>query len=216
MINSTLDEFAKLDGEPSMISEIRPEKSRSSENTSSFTAKKFSYHFGIDYINFSQISVNENMCFISEDIEMGDLKEDEYIQLTSEFDTGENGSIEFYILDGSEPKPILPIGTETVINEKIFFGLRTRFSIDTDNEVIIKKNGSPIDITLEQAINSNEDGYTVSYTPIDAHNIRVNNYTVRVKAILRTYNKNSEAPHIKNIAIRKYGRSSLWTSDTIN
>lgn len=198
------------------ITEIRAEKNDSLKATSEFRAKKFSYHFGIDTLNFSQISVNENMCFISEDIEMGDLKEDEYIQLTSEFDTGENGSIEYYIIDGSEPKPILPANTEVVIDEKIFFGLRTRFSIDTDSEVIIKKNGAPIDITLEQAINSNEDGYTVSYTPIDAHNIRVKNYIVKVKAILRTYNKNSEAPHIKNIAIRKYGRSSLWKSDTIN
>ena len=132
------------------------------------------------------------------------------IQLTSEYNTGQDGSIEFYILDGSEPKPILPIGTNTVINEKIFFGLRPRFSIDPDEDIVIKKNGSIVDTSIEQAIDSNEDGYTVSYVPLDAHNLRVKNYSVRIKAILRTYNKNSEAPHIKNIAIRKYGRSALW------
>lgn len=181
-----------------------------SNSTSKFTEKKYTYHFGIDSIELSEIHVEDNMCFISEDIEIGELAEDEYIQLVSSYDTGDNGSVEFYILDGSEPKPILPIDTSVVINEKVFFGLRPRFAIDTDHDVVIKKDGSTVDTSLDQAIDSNKDGYTVSYTPLDAHDLTIKNHSIRVKAILRTYDKNAEAPYIKNIAIKKYGRSTAW------
>ena len=44
----------------------------------------------------------------------------------------------------------------------------------------------------------------------------VKNDVVKVKAILRTYNKNTEAPSIKRLAIKKYGRNSLWKDSTIN
>lgn len=179
------------------------------------SSDKYSYHFGIDSINFSNIKVEENMCFISEDIEIGQLEEDEYIQLISDYNTGENGSIEFYVLDGSEPKSILPIGTNVVLDEKIFFGLRTRFSIDEDEPITIKKNNIVVDVTLDQAINSNEDGYTVSYTPIDAHDLTIKNDVVKLKVIIRTYSKNVDAPFVKRIAIKKYGRNSLWKDNII-
>ena len=207
---STLNTDAKA---PTPPSSPKPDTENS---TDTIVSKKYSYHFGIDSINFSQVRIEQNMCFISENIEVGYLQEDEYIQLTSEFNTGENGSIEFYILDGLEAKSILPIGTEVVLNEKIFFGLRPRFSINNNEPITIKKNGVVVDVSLEQAINSNEDGYTVSYSPLDAHDLIVKNDVVKVKAILRTYNKNTEAPSIKRLAIKKYGRNSLWKDSTIN
>lgn len=174
---------------------------------------KFSYHFGIDEIYFDEVILDNNMCFISEDIDIGSLDKDEYIQLSATYDSGDNGSIEFYILDGSEARPIMPIEDSIVINEKIFYGLIPRFSIDESEEMIIKKNGSVMDISLNNAIKSNEDGLTITYTPLDAYNLTVNNYTIQVKAILRTYDKTVKAPSIKNISIRKYGRSLLWSTD---
>lgn len=180
------------------------------------TAKKYAYHFGIDYVKVSQIKLEHNMCFISEDIEIGYLNEGEYIQLMADYNSGEQGSVEFYILDGSDPKAILPIGTETVLDEKIFFGLRSRFSVDNDEPIAVKKNNVVVDVDLNQAIASNEDGYTVSYTPIDAHDLIVKNNTIKIKVILRTYNKNAEAPYIKRLAIKKYGRNSLWNDNIIN
>lgn len=174
---------------------------------------KFSYHFGIDEIYFDEVILDNNMCFISEDIDIGSLDKDEYIQLSATYDSGDNGSIEFYILDGSEARPIMPIEDSIVINEKIFYGLIPRFSIDESEEMIIKKNGSVMDISLNNAIKSNEDGLTITYTPLDAYNLIVNNYTIQVKAILRTYDKTVKAPSIKNISIRKYGRSLLWSTD---
>lgn len=169
------------------------------------TLKKYSYNFGVDSFLFGRAKLNDTMCFISEEIEIENPKDNEYIQLISNYNTGADGSIEFYIIDGATEKPILPIDINTVINEKIFFGLRPRFSIDTDNEVLIKKHGMLVDISLDQAVNSNEDGYTVTYTPIDAHNLYIKNSTIKIKAILRTYDNTQEAPFIKNIAIKKYG-----------
>lgn len=174
------------------------------------TIKKYSYNFGIDSFSFGRAKLNDTMCFISEDIEIENLKENEYIQLIANYNTGGNGSIEFYIIDGANEKPILPIDTNTVINEKIFFGLRTRFSIDPDEDVLIKKHGMLVDISLDQAINSNEDGYTVTYTPMDAHNLYIKNSTIRVKAIIRTYDNTEEAPFIKNMAIKKYGGNLVY------
>lgn len=169
------------------------------------TVKKYSYSFGIDSFLFGRAKLHNDMCFISEDIEIENLKENEYIQLISNYNTGGNGSIEFYILDGANEKPILPIDTNTIIDEKIFFGLRTRFSVDTDKEILVKKNGMLVDISLDQAINSNEDGYTVSYTPLDAHNVNIKNNIIQIKAIIRTYDNTQEAPFIKSIAVKKYG-----------
>ena len=86
------------------------------------------------------------MCYISDEIDLGELDKDTYIQLSSNYDTGINGSIEFYIEDSLNSKAILPIEEVEVKNEKIFLGLMTRFAIDTDKEISIYKNGIKIDI----------------------------------------------------------------------
>jgi hypothetical protein len=169
------------------------------------TVNEYSYNFGIDSVVFSHATTNSDMCFVSDKISIGTLDDDGYIQLSSEYNTGGNGSVEFYILDGSEVKPILPIETEIVIDEKIFYGLNTRFSIDEDNKVTIKKNGIPLDITLSQAINTNDSGYTITYTPLNPYKIELNNATIRIKVILRTYDTNLEAPFVKSMSINKYG-----------
>lgn len=199
---------------PASLLNVRPDAR--DNDTSSISSKKYSYHFGIDSINLSNLRIEPNVCFVSEDIEVGILQDDEYIELVADYDTGESGSVEFYILDGSDSKDILPIDTKTVLDEKIFFGLRTRFSINNDEPITVKKNGVIVDIPLEQATRSNEEGYTVSYTPIDAHSLNLNNSTIKIKAILRTYNKNAKAPFIKRIGIKKYGRSFLWKDNIIN
>lgn len=191
-------------------------KSRSGDNELTYTEKKYFYQFGIDSVSFSQVTIHENMCFVSPTIEVGTLGDDEYLQLTADYSTGENGSVEFYLIDGVDQIPILPITSPQVINEKIFYGLRSRFSVDTEESVIIKKNGVKVDITMEQAVDSNDAGYTATYYPLDAYNKKTSNEEIKVKAILRTYDVNGDAPVVKNIAIRKYGRSSVWKSDTIN
>lgn len=166
---------------------------------------KYSYFFGLDSIEFTKQSINENMCFISKDINIGFLKENEYIEISSIYNEGYDGSIEFYIIDGSDIKPILPVETDKVYNEKVFNGLKPRFIIDELEEVIIKENGYIVDKSIEQAINNIDGKYTITYMPIDPYSIKTNNENIKIKVIIRSYNLNQQLPYIKNITIRKYG-----------
>lgn len=193
--------------------DVNSNESANTEQENKYTSKKYSYHFGIDDIKFSQININETMFFISDEIEIGTLSKSEYIQLASEYSEGDYGSVEFYILDGPNETPILPCNTKSVMDEKVFYGYNTRFTIDEDNDIIVKKDGAIADVTFEKAKESNDKNYTVSYTPIDAHNIRPTSDIIKVKAILRTYDKDAAAPYIKSIAIKKYGGTLLWDSE---
>ena len=164
--------------------------------------KKYIYNFGIDSINFSNVNINNDTCFISNEINLE--YNNCYIQLLAEYDEGDNGSIEFYIIDGSEEKAILPLNQEKVFNEKIFSNLKTRFTIDESQKIIIKKDGVLINTNFEQAQKLNESNLTISYTPINAHNIKIKNKNIRVKIIMRTYDNKTCIPYVKKINIRKY------------
>lgn len=171
----------------------------------------YEYIFGIDSILIGETNVNRDACFVSEEIEIGYLNDKEYIQLESSYYCDGRSSIEFYILDGSEIKPILPIKDETVKNEKIFNGLKTRFSINPDNKITIKKNGIVVDVDLDDAINSQSGDYTIDYTPINSHSItRINNKTIKVKVVLRMYDDDCIAPYVSSILIKKFGGNLLW------
>ena len=82
----------------------------------------YSYEFGIKQINLGYSELNKSMCYISDEIDLGELDKDTYIQLSSNYDTGINGSIEFYIEDSLNSKAILPIEeVENYINQRIQF-----------------------------------------------------------------------------------------------
>ena len=166
------------------------------------TIKKYIYNFGIDSINFSNMNIDNNTCFISNEINLE--YNNDFIQLLAEYDEGDNGSIEFYIIDGSEEKAILPLNQEKVFNEKIFSNLKTRFAIDESEKIIIKKDGVLLNTNFEQAQKLNESNLTISYTPINAHNIKIKNKNIRIKAIIRTYDNKTCIPYVKKISIRKY------------
>ena len=172
----------------------------------------YSYEFGIKQINLGYSELNKSMCYISDEIDLGELDKDTYIQLSSNYDTGINGSIEFYIEDSLNSKAILPIEEVEVKNEKIFLGLMTRFAIDTDKEISIYKNGIKIDIDLDDAINAKDGEYVISYTPINPYNVKVNNSKIRVKTILRTYEETCNTPYINSITIKKYKGVNIYAN----
>lgn len=180
------------------------------------TYKKYTYNFGIDSIIFSKSKLEQNQCFITDEVKLENQNKKKYIQLDAEFSCDTDSSIEFYIIDGSVEKSILPINTSRIIDEKIFYGLRPRFSIDSDEEIVIKKNGTIVDVTLDHAINTNEDGYTVSYTPLNAYNLSLNNDNIKLKIIMRIYNTDATMPIIKKMSIRQFGGDSTWSNNIIN
>ena len=171
--------------------------------------KHYYYLFGLDKISVEYVDIEDTSCFVSKDIKIDKLKDDEYISLVSDYSCVE-GSIEFYIMDGTNEIPILPETQKRVEHEKIFYKTPTMFAIDDMSSVKVYKNRIPSTSNINEAINNTNEDYTVSYTPKNATIIEnLLNDTIKVKAIIRTYNKNY-IPHIKSIKIKKYGRSSLW------
>jgi hypothetical protein len=144
---------------------------------------------------------------------LGEITQDGYIQLETEFFNENNSAVEFYILDGSKEVPILPVNQSFVSNEKIFFGLTTRFAVDTSKSYEIKRNGMIIDITLDKAMQSTDALYTISYTPVLSFNYKPINNSVKIKAVLRVYDKDANSPYVTKMKIRKFGGGTLLKQD---
>lgn len=176
--------------------------------------KKYYYYlFGLDKIEIMYVTKSNKSCFISKEIKIDKLKNNEYISLDSTYSC-EEGSVEFYIIDGTNEIPILPENRTEVIHEKVFYKTPTRFVIDNINSIKVYKNGIPAKISLNEAISDPEENYTVSYIPKDSSAIEnLINDKIKIKAIIRTYNEDY-IPFIKSIQIKKYGGGALWIDNT--
>lgn len=171
--------------------------------------KYYYYVLGLDNIAIQFCEVASKSCFISKDIKLEPLKDNEYLTLEAEYSC-ENGNIEFYVLDGTNEIPIIPEIESNIIQEQIFYKVPTRFTIDNIDSIKIYKDSIPTKITLNEAINSSNNNYTVSYKPKDATSIyNIKNNSIKVKAIIRCYDKNY-IPYIKSIKLKKYGGDALW------
>jgi hypothetical protein len=169
---------------------------------------KFSYFFGIDELNFKRRELNEVCCHITKNILIGNSEE---LELDVSYSAKEHASVEFYIVDDQKEYPILPIGDDMVKNEKIFFKMPLRFKMDTNKPFTIKKDGEVVNISVEEAMNANDGLYTIDYHPIDGHSHVPTNNVVRLKTILRLYDKDAEPPYVKSAALRGYGGEALWS-----
>lgn len=171
--------------------------------------KYYYYLFGLDKISIQYTEPETKSCFISKEIKVDNLKSNEYLSLAADYNC-EAGNIEFYIVDGTNEIPILPEGESEVIQEQVFYKIASRFTVDDISTIKIYKNGILSKTSLNEAINSTDEGYTVSYVPKDASSVTgLLNDTIKVKAIIRNYNPNY-IPFIKSIQIKKYGGGSLW------
>lgn len=168
---------------------------------------RFSYFFGIDNVEFKSLSVNKVCGKITNEIEIGNA---ETIQLEAKYSVSKDASVEFYIIDGDKEVPILPINDSIARNEKIFFGLPLRFEMDKTKPYQIKKDGEVVSMTPEAAINANDGEYTITYTPVNAHNYQPTNSKIKIKTILRLYNETSDPPFIRYAVIRAFGGDALW------
>ena len=160
------------------------------------------------------IDIYDECGFISEDINIGDLKNN-YITLNTS-ESLDNGNIEYYILDGNKAIPILPENKTFISDEKIFYHMDPRFNIDTNSNSYIKKNGEVIDCNFIEAVNKNDTNlYTISYTPKFNNINKLLNSKIRVKVIIRNYDINSLAYNtfINSITIKKFGGGNLWINN---
>lgn len=183
---------------------------KADENLDLNKPKFYYYLFGIDNLSIEYVAIEKQSCFFSKDIKIDKLKENEHITIDT-IDSIERGSVEYYVVDGTESISILPEKCTKVIDEKIFYKMPTRFAYDPKEPIIIKRNGDIIKMTLQEAINKNEKDvlYTVSYTPMLNNINSLNNDSIRIKAVIRNYDSNFNT-FIKSINIKKYGGGKLW------
>lgn len=170
----------------------------------------YTYSFGIDKIEIKLVEQETESIFISDVINVGSLKETEFIQLTVKDYCDENCCIEYSILDGDKDVPILPLGLEHVENELIFNELPLRFNMDESTYYVIKKNGLVTEISLDDAKTQLVDKFTIDYFPAEAYKYTPLNSAIKIKATIRTFGRTAEVPYVETIKVRKYGGNLLW------
>lgn len=168
-------------------------------NTTDNALNRFSNIFGINNVIIQSNVYKDTSAFVSKDIKISMVYN---ISLKADYYEGEAGSIEFYIIDGIKEVPIRPINNNSIQNEKCFYGLLPRFNSDKyifyenfkRNENIVSIN----DIDF-----SSGNIFTVNYTPSDDSDMfyMPSNSSIKIKAILRSYNSTSVPPYIKSLCI---------------
>ena len=171
----------------------------------------YNYIFGIDTIDIKLIEQETDSCFISDNINIGELADNEYIQLHVEEILDEDATIEYSILDGDIEIPALPYGCKKIKNERLFSGLDLRFNQPYSEDIVIKKDGLTTNISLDDAKNQILNRFSIDYFPGDIYNYKPINTNIKIKATIRSYNKGINNSYLKSIKIRKYGGDTPWT-----
>lgn len=209
-----LDVTSKIEMEEviSRIHEGETEVYNNSFNKDNLLEKSmYNYIFGIDTIDIKLIEQETDSCFISDNINIGELADNEYIQLHVEEILDEDATIEYSILDGDIEIPALPYGCKKIKNERLFSGLDLRFNQPYSEDIVIKKDGLTTNISLDDAKNQILNRFSIDYFPGDIYNYKPINTNIKIKVIIRSYNKGINKSYLKSIKIRKYGGDTPWT-----
>lgn len=173
--------------------------------TSILEKSMYNYMFGIDSIAIKYIEQEQDSCFISQQININELADGEYIQLHVDEVLDEDTTIEYSILDGDVEIPALPFGSKIIKNERIFNALPLRFNQDYSLAMTIKKDGITTDISLDDAKTQLLSRFSVDYFPEENYNYTPINSSIRIKAVIRSYKNTTNNSYLKAIKIRKYG-----------
>lgn len=174
--------------------------------------KMYSYIFGLSTIDIKYIEQQNESCFISESINIGQLDENHYIQLFVDHLLSDSTGIEYYLLDGDMEIPMLPYGTTIIKNEKLFPALSLRFHQDETEAHTIKKDGMTTDISIDDAKNQMLSTFSIDYFPAQEYNYTPINPNIRIKVIVRKFGKGVDNSFIRSLKFRKYGGDSPWIS----
>lgn len=173
--------------------------------TSILEKSMYNYMFGIDSIAIKYIEQEQDSCFISQQININELADGEYIQLHVDEVLDEDTTIEYSILDGDVEIPALPFGSKIIKNERIFNALPLRFNQDYSLAMTIKKDGITTDISLDDAKTQLLSRFSVDYFSEENYNYTPINSSIRIKAVIRSYKNTTNSSYLKAIKIRKYG-----------
>lgn len=130
--------------------------------------------------------------------------------LSCDYSLSEYSSIEFFIIDGSETIPILEENQKLIQKERLFQGILPIFPVDTAEPVEVFKDNALTSIKITDAISKTDGLYTVTYTPTEGWKYRPKSDKIKVKIIMRLYDKYSEAPTVSKVNIKQFGGDNLW------
>jgi len=182
---------------------------------------RYRYNFGLDDIVAERHELVPVAGYITSPIL---VKGSQYIELcTSVFD-----NVEYSIIDGDIEVPILPVDQNTIVNERLFYGLMPRFTITNPTEIIVRRNmetelaivslqelelfltANSTDEEISQSSFAQSDLYTIDYIPdSSAKQYIPRNNHIQLKIIQRNYPGQVPVP-IRDISIRKYGITTTW------
>lgn len=171
----------------------------------------YTYIFGIESITLKYIEQETDSCFISEAINVGELSNNEYIQLHTEEVLADTATVEYSILDGDIEIAMLPVGQEMIKNERLFAALPLRFLKDNTELFAIKKEGMTTDISIDDAKLQVLSRFSIDYYPEANYNYTPINSNIRIKAVIRKFNKGIDTSYIRHLKVRKYGGDTPWT-----
>ena len=161
---------------------------------------RYVYHLGLDEAAFSNVIYESNSVCVTPLIEIGQLEDESYIALEAFY----KGNIEFYIIDGTLEIPIMPLGQTQIEDEKLFYGLSTRFIVNDQAPILVKQNGTSTDCDYHTILNDlsywkDNTTYHISYTPIAQYHYKPVNNRIQIKAIIRGIGS------IQKMTLRHYG-----------
>ena len=170
---------------------------------------KYIYRFGLDSVSIVNKTPTPISGYISQPMDIGTVS---YIQLLVDQDEADT-STEYSIIENNQETPILPVGQTHIVNEQLFIGLPLRFTPDTTQPIVIKKNGVETQMSISDLNKmTTTDVYTVSYTPIkQSINYYPKTSSIKVKVIQRISSDNELPPTIRSLVIQRYGGTKLWT-----
>ena len=183
-----------------------------SENPDSLYTENIEYRFGFTDLVFSTQQAAAASALVTQEI---DVAGTEYIEVFCSVINQDAGSVEIYIVDNIDEIPILPNQDRTVIKERLFYNMDTRFIVDASQPVTLYQDHKIIQQSYAsltpQQLQSNL--YTLSYTAAgEPFRYKPAANKIRLKLICRQY---KEAPLImvQNLFIKKYGGTATWNSN---
>lgn len=156
---------------------------------------EFAYYFGITSITATNKKYLPTCAFISDPVSVSGRRK---IALEADFTEGDNGSIEFSIIEGTTETPIIPKGVKTIHNEKLFFDIPLRFE---GKDCKLYKNFKYTGASVKTADFTLDDVYTVDYTPTNGFEYQPKKGEVKIKAIMRMYTPDGIPPQINQLKI---------------
>lgn len=161
------------------------------------------YDFGIDSIEVAEKSFYKTSGFISPEITLNDSC------YHIELDGPVYSSLEYYIIDGDDTTAILPQKQMKIEDEKLFYQMPTRFTVEDPDSVVIRMNGQMTNygyMDLMDLPRSTDKVYTISYTPSETGRTYIPKHKkIRVKVIQRIMETNAQPKPIDQIVIKSYG-----------